>query len=58
MQCMQQNFRKIARVRLINGIDVIGCITVIGEGHNLQEHCVILVRGGGVKCWIRGEIFL
>ncbi len=50
MPCMQQNFRKITRVRLINGIDVIGRITVIGEGHNLQEHYVILVRWGGVKC--------
>lgn len=39
--------RKIARVRLTNGIDVIAYIP--GEGHNLQEHSVVLVRGGRVK---------
>jgi len=39
--------RKIARVRLTNGIDIIAYIP--GEGHNLQEHSVVLVRGGRVK---------
>ena len=39
--------RKIARVRLTNGMDVIAYIP--GEGHNLQEHSVVLVRGGRVK---------
>ena len=39
--------RKIARVRLTNGIEVWGYIP--GEGHNLQEHSVVLVRGGRVK---------
>ena len=39
--------RKIARVRLSNGIEVTSYIP--GEGHNLQEHSVILVRGGRVK---------
>jgi len=39
--------RKIARVRLTNGVDVIAYIP--GEGHNLQEHSVVLVRGGRVK---------
>lgn len=39
--------RKIARVRLSNGIEVTGYIP--GEGHNLQEHSVVLVRGGRVK---------
>lgn len=39
--------RKIARVRLTNGIEVTAYIT--GEGHNLQEHSVVLVRGGRVK---------
>jgi small subunit ribosomal protein S12 len=39
--------RKIARVRLTNGIEVSGYIP--GEGHNLQEHSVVLIRGGRVK---------
>jgi small subunit ribosomal protein S12 len=38
--------RKIARVRLMNGIEVTAYIP--GEGHNLQEHSVVLVRGGRV----------
>jgi small subunit ribosomal protein S12 len=37
--------RKVAKVRLTNGRDVIAYIP--GEGHNLQEHSVVLVRGGG-----------
>ena len=39
--------RKVARVRLSNGIEVTSYIP--GEGHNLQEHSVVLVRGGRVK---------
>jgi small subunit ribosomal protein S12 len=39
--------RKIARVRLSNGIEVTGYIP--GIGHNLQEHSVVLIRGGRVK---------
>ncbi|MEA3346141.1 MAG: 30S ribosomal protein S12 [Chloroflexota bacterium] len=39
--------RKIARVRLTNGIEVTAYIP--GEGHNLQEHSVVLVRGGRVR---------
>ena len=39
--------RKIARVRLTNGVEVTAYIG--GEGHNLQEHSVVLVRGGRVK---------
>lgn len=39
--------RKVARVRLINGIEVTSYIP--GIGHNLQEHSVVLVRGGRVK---------
>ena len=39
--------RKIARVRLTNGIEVTAYIG--GEGHNLQEHSVVLLRGGRVK---------
>ena len=39
--------RKIARVRLTNGIEVTAYIP--GEGHRLQEHSVVLVRGGRVK---------
>ena len=38
--------RKIARVRLSNGIEVTSYIP--GEGHNLQEHSVVLIRGGRV----------
>ena len=39
--------RKVARVRLTNGMEVTTYIG--GEGHNLQEHSVILIRGGRVK---------
>ena len=39
--------RQIARVRLTNGIEVTAYIP--GEGHNLQEHSIVLVRGGRVK---------
>jgi len=39
--------RKVARVRLSNGIEVTAYIP--GEGHNLQEHSVVLVRGGRVR---------
>lgn len=39
--------RKIARVKLANGLEVSGYIP--GEGHNLQEHSVVLIRGGRVK---------
>jgi small subunit ribosomal protein S12 len=39
--------RKVARVKLTNGMDVAAYIP--GEGHNLQEHSIILIRGGRVK---------
>ncbi|MBI5300176.1 MAG: 30S ribosomal protein S12 [Deltaproteobacteria bacterium] len=39
--------RKVARIRLSNALEVTGYIP--GEGHNLQEHSVVLVRGGRVK---------
>ena len=39
--------RKVCKVRLTNGFEVIGYIG--GEGHNLQEHSVVLIRGGRVK---------
>ncbi|HET6644342.1 MAG TPA: 30S ribosomal protein S12 [Fimbriimonadales bacterium] len=39
--------RKVARVRLVNGVEVTAYIP--GVGHNLQEHSVVLVRGGRVK---------
>jgi small subunit ribosomal protein S12 len=39
--------RKVAKVRLVNGLEVICYIP--GEGHNLQEHSIVLVRGGRVK---------
>ncbi len=39
--------RKVARVRLVNGFEVTAYIP--GEGHNLQEHSIVLVRGGRVK---------
>ena len=39
--------RKVARVRLSNGYEVTAYIP--GEGHNLQEHSVVLIRGGRVK---------
>ena len=41
------SLRKVARVRLTNGFEVTSYIG--GEGHNLQEHSVILIRGGRVK---------
>ncbi len=39
--------RKVARIRLTNGYEVNGYIP--GEGHNLQEHSVVMIRGGRVK---------
>lgn len=39
--------RKVARVRLTNGMEVTAYIP--GEGHNLQEHSVVIIRGGRVK---------
>ena len=39
--------RKVARVRLVNGIEVTAYIP--GEGHNLQEHSIVLLEGGRVK---------
>jgi small subunit ribosomal protein S12 len=39
--------RKVARVRLTNNIEVTGYIP--GEGHNLQEHSIVMIRGGRVK---------
>ena len=42
--------RKIARVRLSNGIEVTSYIP--GEGHNLQEHSVVLIRGGRLRIYL------
>ena len=42
-----KTLRKVAKVRLTNGLEVICYIP--GEGHNLQEHSIVLVRGGRVK---------
>jgi len=39
--------RKVAKVRLVNGMEIIAYIP--GEGHNLQEHSVVAIRGGRVK---------
>ena len=39
--------RKVAKILLVNGFEVIGYIP--GEGHNLQEHSVVMIRGGRVK---------
>lgn len=39
--------RKVARIKLSNGMEVTAYIP--GEGHNLQEHSIVLIRGGGVK---------
>jgi len=39
--------RKVARVRLQNGMEVTAYIP--GEGHNIQEHSIVLIRGGGVR---------
>ena len=47
LQRTYNSLRKIARVRLSNGIEVTAYIP--GEGHNLQEHSVVLLRGGRVK---------
>ena len=46
--------RKVARVRLTNGMEVTAYIP--GEGHNLQEHSVVVIRGGRVKGFARSEI--
>ena len=46
--------RKVARVRLSSGIEVTAYIP--GEGHNLQEHSIVLVRGGRVKDLVRYRI--
>ena len=48
--------RKIAKVRLTNGYEVSAYIP--GEGHNLQEHSVVMIRGGRVKdlVWVRYHI--
>ena len=48
--------RKVARVRLTSGVEVTCYIP--GEGHNLQEHSIVLVRGGGPKdlCGVRYSI--
>ena len=45
--CALPILRKVARVKLTNGIEVSAYIP--GEGHNLQEHSVVLIRGGRVK---------
>jgi len=45
--------RKVAKVRLTNGFEVISYIG--GEGHNLQEHSVVLLRGGRVKDFFVGH---
>jgi small subunit ribosomal protein S12 len=39
--------RKVARVRLVNGFEVTAYIP--GEGHNLQEHSIVMIRGGRIK---------
>ena len=46
--------RKVAKVRLTNGFEVISYIP--GESHNLQEHSVVLIRGGRVKDILRGVL--
>ena len=48
-QKTQFRLRKVARVRLSNGFEVTAYIP--GEGHNLQEHSVVLLRGGRVKIY-------
>ena len=45
--------RKVARIRLTNGFEVTAYIP--GEGHNLQEHSIVLIRGGRVKDWPGGR---
>ena len=47
IQLFHSALRKVAKVRLTNGFEVIGYIP--GEGHNLQEHSVVMIRGGRVK---------
>ena len=42
--------RKVARIRLTNGFEVTSYIP--GEGHNLQEHSVVMIRGGRVKIYL------
>lgn len=44
---LTQALRKVAKVRLTNAIEIIAYIP--GEGHNLQEHSIVLIRGGGEK---------
>ncbi len=44
---VEKSLRKVCRVRLTNGFEVASYIG--GEGHNLQEHSVVLIRGGRVK---------
>jgi len=46
-QSANSAMRKVARVRLTNGFEVTSYIP--GEGHNLQEHSVVMIRGGRVK---------
>src|SRR5438477_10406623 len=48
--------RKVARVRLSNGIEVTAYIR--GEGHNLQEHSIVLVRGGRVRDLPGGRYYM
>ena len=48
--------RKVAKVRLVNGYEVISYIG--GEGHNLQEHSVVLIRGVGLKIFLELDITL
>src|SRR5204862_44434 len=46
--------RKVAKVRLTNGFEVIGYIP--GEGHNLQDHSVVVIRGGGATYQVPVEV--
>ena len=48
--------RKVAKVRLVNGYEVISYIG--GEGHNLQEHSVVLIEGVGLKIFLELDITL
>ena len=48
--------RKVARVRLTNGMEVAAYIP--GEGHNLQEHSIVLIEGGRVKICLVFDIML
>ena len=47
LERVEKKLRKVARVKLTNGQEVSAYIP--GEGHNLQEHSVVLIRGGRVK---------